>query len=121
MKAARSDADPAIVGNAGLRPGAERTSRGETLMIDQVRVVLVVPGARSRQDLHRQLEPIRDVYLVEVCHTYQSGITRIAALVADLALVVVDEGSEEALALIETISESHPGVAVVAAGVGSDA
>jgi pilus assembly protein CpaE len=90
-------------------------------MIDQVRVVLVVPGARSRQDLHRQLESIRDVDLVEVCHTYQMGIKRIAALVPDVALVVVDEGSEAALQLIETIAQSHPGVAVVPAGVGSDA
>jgi pilus assembly protein CpaE len=89
-------------------------------MKDSVRVVLVVPNARSRQDLQRQLEAISEVDLLEVCHAYQTGIKRIAALVPDLAIIVLDSEYELATELIETITRSHPEVAVIPAGSDRD-
>lgn len=85
-------------------------------MKDLVRIVLVVPYARSRQDLQQQVESIPGVELVEVCHAYQTAIRRIAALVPDMAIVVVDDALENSLGLIETVAHSHPGVAIIPAG-----
>jgi pilus assembly protein CpaE len=90
-------------------------------MKDKVRVVLVDPKARSRQDLQRQLAAVAEVDLVEVCHAYQAAIKRLAALVPDLAIVVVDDDVEQSLALIETLSASHPGVALLPAGTDREA
>ncbi len=89
-------------------------------MKDAVRVVLVVPSARSRQDLQRQLETIPEIDLVEVCHTYQGGFKRIATLSPDIAIIVLDEGFEQAIELVEQTSQSHPGVAIVPAGMSAD-
>ena len=77
-------------------------------MKDKVRVVLVDPKARSHQDLQRQLGAIGEVDLVEVCHAYQAAIKRLAALVPDLAIVVVDVDIEQSVALVETLAHSHP-------------
>lgn len=89
-------------------------------MKDAVRVVLVVPNARSRQDLQRQLESISEVDLVEVCHAYHAGVKRIAALVPDLAIVVLEPESDQSTELIQTITRSHAQVAVVPAGSDHD-
>lgn len=89
-------------------------------MKDAVRVVLVVPSARSRQDLQRQLEAIPEIDLVEVCHAYQGGFKRITTLSPDIAIIVLDEGFEQAIELIELTSRSHPGVAIVPAGMSAD-
>jgi pilus assembly protein CpaE len=85
-------------------------------MKDKVRVVLVDPKARSRQDLQRQFAAVGEVDLIEVCHAYQAAIKRIAALVPDLAVVVVDDDVEQSVHLIETLSASHPGVVLLPAG-----
>ncbi len=91
-------------------------------MKDAVRIILIDPNARSRQVLQQQLQNLKEVAvdLIEICHAYQSAIKRIAALVPDLVLVVVDDNLELALELIETISRSHPEVTLVPAGSGSD-
>ena len=90
-------------------------------MKDHARVVLVAPVARSRQDLQRQLESLSEVDLVEVCSAYQVGIKRIAELMPDVALVLIDDAVDDALQVIETISQSNPGVALVPVGCDSDA
>jgi pilus assembly protein CpaE len=90
-------------------------------MREKVRIVLVDPKVRSRQDLQRQVGVIGDVDLVEVCHAYHAAIKRLAALMPDLAIVVVDDDIEESLSLIETLSGSHPGIALLPAGTDHDA
>ncbi|MCA1686437.1 MAG: pilus assembly protein CpaF, partial [Planctomycetia bacterium] len=90
-------------------------------MKDAVRVILVDPNAGSRQTLHRQVEGLKDFDLVEVCHTYQAAVKRIAALTPDMVIVVVDDDLEQALALIDTVSRTYPGVALVPAGSDGDA
>jgi pilus assembly protein CpaE len=90
-------------------------------MKDPVRVILVDPNARSRQTLQRQLEAVPEVELIEVSAAYHATIRRIAALGPELTLVVLDENVETALAMIQTVAESHPGVAVVPAGPDHDA
>ncbi len=85
-------------------------------MKDAVKVILVDPCARSRQGLQRQLEELKDLELIEICHAYQAGVKRIAALSPDMVIVVVDDDSEQAVSLIDTISRSYPGVALVPAG-----
>ncbi len=99
----------------GLNPG-----RDEATMKDAVRVVIVVPNARSRQDLQRQLETVSEIELVEVCHAYQTGFKRIATLAPDLAIIVLDDNFEQALELVELASRSHPGIAIVPASTNSD-
>lgn len=90
-------------------------------MKDVVRVILVDPGARSRQNLQAQLGAIGDVELVEVCAAYPPAIRRIAALAPDLAIVVLDDDVEPALELVETVAHSHPGVNLIPAGPQHDA
>jgi pilus assembly protein CpaE len=90
-------------------------------MRDAVRVILVDPGAESRQVLQRQIEGLSDFELTEVCPAYEAAAKRIAALVPDLALVVVDDNLEQALELVKTIARSHPEVAVIPAGSDHDA
>jgi pilus assembly protein CpaE len=90
-------------------------------MKDKVRVILVDPRTRSRQELQRQLGAFGEVDLDEVCVAYHAAIKRIAALVPDLVIVVVDDDVDQALELIETIATSHPGVALLPTGVERDA
>ena len=85
-------------------------------MKEAVRVILVDPNARSRQTLQKQLESVGGVELVEVCTAYQMAIRRISALVPDIAIVVLDENVEQALAMVETVANSLPGVNLVPAG-----
>lgn len=91
------------------------------VMKDALRVILVDPTARTRQDLQRQLGGMPEVDLVEVCVAYQAAIRRIAALVPDLAIVVVDENAVQGFELLETLARSHPEVALVPAGTDKDA
>src|SRR4051794_14913650 len=90
-------------------------------MKDAVRVLLVDPTARTRQDLQRQLGTLAEIDLVEVCIAYQGAVRRIAALTPDVAIVVIDEDRTQALGLVETIARSHPEVALVPAGTEDDA
>ena len=99
-------------------PAPGRRSRDERLMKDVVRVILVDPCARSRQLLQRQLQAMRNVEVIEVCHAYQAAIKRIAALVP----AVGDRGGRRrhragSVALVGTITlERHPAVTLVPAG-----
>ena len=90
-------------------------------MKEAVRVLLVDPSPRSRQVLQRQIEILGDFELVEVCHAYQAAIPRLLALTPDMVIVVVDDDIEQAMAVIETIASSHPGVVPVPAGSEHDA
>ena len=85
-------------------------------MKNAVKVILVDPCARSRQGLQRHLEEMKDFDLIEICHAYQAAVKRIAALAPDMVIVVVDDDGEQAVSLIETVSRSYPGVALVPAG-----
>lgn len=90
-------------------------------MKDKVRIVLVDPCARSRQELQRQLASISEVEVVEVCSSYQAATKRLASLAPSVAVLGVDDDFEEALELIETLSVAHPGIALLPAGVEKDA
>ncbi len=90
-------------------------------MKDAVRVMLVDPSARSRQVLQRLVGSLSEFDLIEICNAYQAAIKRIAALVPEMVIVVVDDDNEQALSLIETISLSHPRVTLMPAGADHDA
>jgi pilus assembly protein CpaE len=90
-------------------------------MKDKVRIVLVDPRARTRQELVRQLAGMSEVDLVEVCPAYQAAIKRLAALVPDLAIIVVDDDLPQAVELVEVMTANLPGVMLLPAGVEHDA
>src|SRR4051812_17483220 len=90
-------------------------------MKNKLRVVLVDPRARTRQELHRQLLGLSDVDLIEVCHAYQAAIRRLATLAPDLAVVVVDDEVDPAVDLIRTVPSALPGVAILPASRDHDA
>ncbi len=89
--------------------------------MDTLRIILIDPVWRSRQPLQGQLEAIDGVDLVGVCDDYPSSVTRVSAMMPDLAIVVVAHDSRAALELIETLSRGVPDVAILTAGPGDDA
>lgn len=89
-------------------------------MRDAVRVILIDPNARSRQSLQKQLEAMGDVEVIEACPAYQLAVRRVAALRPELAVVVLDDDVEQALAVIEAIAKGMPEVSVVPAGEGRE-
>ncbi|MGE3818216.1 MAG: pilus assembly protein CpaF [Isosphaeraceae bacterium] len=90
-------------------------------MKDKVRIVLVDPSAKSRQEFQRQLGSIGEVEVVEVCGAYQPAVKRLAHHMPSVAILGVDEDFEEALGLIENLSQSYPGIALLPAGGEKDA
>ena len=89
-------------------------------MNDKVRVVLIDPAARSRQELQRLIASLNDVELAEVCGAYPGSVRRLAALAPDVAVVVIDDDVEQAFALIDAVHDAHPGVTVLPAGGAAD-
>lgn len=90
-------------------------------MNEDVRVVLIDPAARTNDEFQRQIESVDEIDVLDVCPSYATALRRIASLMPDLAVVVIDEDLEQAVALIAEISESLPGVAILPAGSDSDA
>jgi len=89
-------------------------------MKDAVRVILVDPCARTRQDLQRQLGGLADVEVVEVCTAYAGAAKRVAAALPTMALIVVDDDLEAAVGQVVAVAQAAPEVAVVTAGSDRD-
>jgi len=85
-------------------------------MRDAVRVILVDPNARSRQNLLKQLGAVGGVEVVEACPAYPLAVRRVAALRPELAVVAVDDDVEQALAVVEAVVKGVPEVRVILAG-----
>ena len=90
-------------------------------MKEKLRIVLVDPRARTRQEFQRQLVCMNEVDLVEVISAYPGAGGRIAALVPDLVIVVVDDNLEQAAHLVEITVSGQPGVMVLPAGSENEA
>ena len=90
-------------------------------MSDARRVILIDPCARTRSELQRLLKGLGGVALVETCTGFEAALPRPGAVAADVALVVVGDDPGAALAAVEAVARTRPGVAVVAAGAAHDA
>lgn len=89
-------------------------------MNDKVRLVLIDPNPGSRRELQRLIAATAELELVEVCPAYGASVPRVAALMPDVAVVVIDDDPAEALAVVENMATSHPGVELLPAGSEAD-
>src|ERR1039458_9780547 len=84
-------------------------------MKEAIQVVLVDPIDESRQTLQRLFGGLANVWVSEVCTSYQGAAKRVAEASPSLVVVCVDEDQAQAVQLIGTISQNCPGVAVLPA------
>ena len=103
----------------GLSGSGKSSLAFDTIYAEGQRRYVESLSAYARQFLQMMEKP--DVDLIEICHAYHAAIKRIAGLVPDAVVVVADDDLEQAMALVETVSQSHPGVALLPAGSDHDA
>jgi pilus assembly protein CpaE len=84
-------------------------------MKDAIRVLLIDPLDESRQALQQLLSGIGSVWLAEVCPVYQGTAKRVGEVSPNLVIVSIDHDAEQAIALIQAITEAHPGLVVLPA------
>ncbi|SIO62636.1 pilus assembly protein CpaE [Singulisphaera sp. GP187] len=84
-------------------------------MKDPIRVILVDPSEESRLTLLRVISSVPELWLAEVCGSYQGAAKRIAEINPDMALVVMDSDAEQAFSLIQQILQECPNVVVLPA------
>lgn len=89
-------------------------------MKDAIRVLLVDPSDDSRQTLQRLLGGTSTIWLAETCAAYQGMAKRVSEIAPDLVLVNIDADPEQAIFLIQSIAQSHPGVVVLPASRAPD-
>ncbi|MDR3638446.1 MAG: AAA family ATPase [Isosphaeraceae bacterium] len=70
--------------------------------------------------LQQLLSGIGTVWLAETCTAYHGMAKRVAEIVPDLVLVDIDHDPEQAVFLIQSIAQSHPGVVVLPASRAPD-
>jgi pilus assembly protein CpaE len=82
---------------------------------DAIRIVLVDPVDETRQALQRLISSIGEVWLADVCTTYEGTENRVAEIAPDMVVVVLDGDPIQAIGLIQTILQKCPGIAVLPA------
>ena len=89
-------------------------------MIEELRVVLVDPDARSGQDLPKQISSIDDINLVDVINNSAIAYKRISTLVPDIVILVIDDEADLDFPcyIVESIRSAFPSMAVIV--IGSD-
>jgi len=89
-------------------------------MKDAIRVLLVDPADESRQTLQRLLSGIATVWLAETCAAYNGMAKRVTEISPDLVLVNIDHDPEQAVFLIQSITQNCPNVVVLPASRAPD-
>jgi pilus assembly protein CpaE len=84
-------------------------------MKEPIQVVLVDPIDESRQALQRLFGGLANVWVSEVCTTYQGAAKRVAETAPALVVVAIDEDPAQAVNLVSAIAQNCPGVAVLPA------
>lgn len=90
------------------------------MMKDAIRVLLVDPNDDSRRALQNLLGGISTVWLAETCTAYQGMAKRVAEIAPELVLVNIDSDPEQAVFLIQSITQSNPSVTVLPASRAPD-
>src|SRR5690349_7293507 len=90
------------------------------MMKDAIRVLLVDPNDDSRHALQGLLGGIGTVWLAETCAAYQGMAKRVAEIAPELVLVNIDSDPEQAVFLIQSITQTNPGVIVLPASRAPD-
>jgi len=89
-------------------------------MKDLIRVVLVDPNEESRGALERLLGGIAAFWLSEVFTSYQEAASRAGEIVAHLTIVTLDQDPNQALELIQKLTQANPDSIVLPASRGAD-
>jgi pilus assembly protein CpaE len=89
-------------------------------MKDVTRIVLVDPVEESRNSLQRTLRGITTVWLSEIITSYQEAATRTNDLANHLTLVVLDHDPNQAIDLIQRLTQANPGAVVLPASRSAD-
>lgn len=89
-------------------------------MTGMIRVVVVDPVETSRQDLERLLGGIGNLWIAEVCRSYETASKAIGDDLPDLTIINVDADPEAAVALIQRLHGSYPDAALLPASARRD-
>jgi len=89
-------------------------------MKDLIRIVLVDPNEESRNALQRLLGGIAAFWLSEVFTSYQEAACRANEIVAHLTIVTLDQDTNQALELIQKLTQANPDSIVLPASRGAD-
>jgi pilus assembly protein CpaE len=89
-------------------------------MKDVTRIVLVDPLEESRSSLQRLLGGIATIWLSEVLTSYSEAAARADDLAAHLTIVVLDHEPNQAVDLIQRLTDGRPGAIVLPASRSSD-
>ena len=84
-------------------------------MTEAIQVVLVDPIDESRQTLQALLGATANVWISEVCTSYQGAAKKVAETAPSLVIVNIDEDPSQAVSLITTVIQNSPGVAILPA------
>src|SRR6266404_1502748 len=89
-------------------------------MKDLIRIVLVDPNEESRSALQRLLGGIAAFWLSEIFTSYQEAACRANEIVAHLTIVTLDQDANQALELIQKLTQAKPDSIVLPASRGAD-
>ena len=89
-------------------------------MKDLIRIVLVDPNEESRNALQRLLGGIAGIWLSEVFNTYPEAAARASEIVAHLTIVILDHDTNQALELVQKLTQGNPNAVVLAASRSAD-
>ena len=89
-------------------------------MKDVIRVVLVDPNEESREAFRRLLGGMSVIWLTEVFTSYQNLGVRVKEIGAHLTIVTLDHDPDQAIELIQAMSQADPNVVILPASQTSD-
>ena len=89
-------------------------------MKDLIRIVLVDPNEESRTALQRLLGGITAIWLSEVLTSYQEAVGPRQEIVAHVTIVVLDHDPNQAVELIQKLTQANPDAIVLPASRGAD-
>ncbi|MFI5461305.1 MAG: CpaE family protein [Isosphaerales bacterium] len=89
-------------------------------MKDLIRIVLVDPNEQSRNALQRLLGGIAGIWLSEVFNSYNEAADRAGEIAVHLTIVSLDQDANQALDLIQRLTQANPNAIVLPASRGAE-
>jgi pilus assembly protein CpaE len=89
-------------------------------MKDVIRVILIDPNEESRDAFRRLLGGMSAIWLTEVLTSYQNPGVRAKEIGAHLTIVVLDHNPNQAIELIQGLSQADPNAVILPASRTSD-
>lgn len=89
-------------------------------MSNVLRLAIVDPNDASREELKTTLQGLDTIWLEAECSRYAFFADVLDQTSADVGFVSLDQDPEEAIALIEKLSHSHPNITLLATSSSSD-